>query len=125
MEAPERQRHIMSSRGCSHNSDLLIFGAIVIPAMKGNVRNIGAPVQTACSCDSGRGFAKLIKHLLGRGEVSERLKELASKASVGGTLPWVRIPPSPPFARSSSHLRLSPRIKLTRNAARECLGRHG
>ncbi len=31
-----------------------------------------------------------------RGEVSERLKELASKASVGGTLPWVRIPPSPP-----------------------------
>jgi hypothetical protein len=24
------------------------------------------------------------------------LKELASKASVGGTLPWVRIPPSPP-----------------------------
>ena len=32
-----------------------------------------------------------------RGEVSERLKELASKASVGGTLPWVRIPPSPPF----------------------------
>ena len=33
----------------------------------------------------------------GRGEVSERLKELASKASVGGTLPWVRIPPSPPF----------------------------
>src|SRR5437879_11891123 len=32
----------------------------------------------------------------GRGEVSERLKELASKASVGGTLPWVQIPPSPP-----------------------------
>jgi hypothetical protein len=32
-----------------------------------------------------------------RGEVSERLKELASKASVGGTLPWVQIPPSPPF----------------------------
>src|SRR5207245_10135947 len=32
-----------------------------------------------------------------RGEVSERLKELASKASVGGTLPWVRIPPSPPY----------------------------
>src|SRR4029077_12967856 len=31
-----------------------------------------------------------------RGEVSERLKELASKASVGGTLPWVQIPPSPP-----------------------------
>src|SRR5258706_12558064 len=31
------------------------------------------------------------------GEVSERLKELASKASVGGTLPWVQIPPSPPY----------------------------
>src|ERR1700730_13095960 len=35
-----------------------------------------------------------------RGEVSERLKELASKASVGGTLPWVQIPPSPPFFAS-------------------------
>jgi hypothetical protein len=32
-----------------------------------------------------------------RGEVSERLKELASKASVGEILPWVRIPPSPPL----------------------------
>src|SRR6202022_3080962 len=31
-----------------------------------------------------------------RGEVSERLKELASKASVGEILPWVQIPPSPP-----------------------------
>src|SRR6266481_1985776 len=31
------------------------------------------------------------------GEVSERLKELASKSSVGGTLPWVQIPPSPPL----------------------------
>jgi hypothetical protein len=29
--------------------------------------------------------------------VSERSKELASKASVGETQPWVRIPPSPPF----------------------------
>jgi hypothetical protein len=29
--------------------------------------------------------------------VSERLKELASKASVGETQPWVQIPPSPPF----------------------------
>jgi hypothetical protein len=35
-----------------------------------------------------------------RGEVSERLKELASKASVGEILPWVRIPPSPPFSLS-------------------------
>src|ERR1700688_2372064 len=39
-----------------------------------------------------------------RGEVSERLKELASKASVGETLPWVQIPPSPPFP-SPSHTR--------------------
>src|SRR5579859_5019102 len=31
------------------------------------------------------------------GEVSERLKELASKASVGESQPWVRIPPSPPL----------------------------
>jgi len=31
------------------------------------------------------------------GEVSARLKELASKASVGGTLPWFQIPPSPPI----------------------------
>ena len=31
-----------------------------------------------------------------RGEVTERLKVLASKASVRGTVPWVRIPPSPP-----------------------------
>src|ERR1700686_630232 len=31
-----------------------------------------------------------------RGEVSERLKEIASKGSVGEILPWVRIPPSPP-----------------------------
>ena len=38
------------------------------------------------------------------GEVSERLKELASKASVGETQPWVRIPPSPPLlsAKNSS-----------------------
>src|SRR6267154_439491 len=35
-----------------------------------------------------------------RGEVSERLKELASKASVGGTLPWVQIPPSPPYLKT-------------------------
>src|SRR5437879_13628510 len=31
-----------------------------------------------------------------RGEVAERLKALASKASVRETVPWVRIPPSPP-----------------------------
>src|SRR6202166_5269331 len=38
-----------------------------------------------------------------RGEVSERLKELASKASVGETLPWVQIPPSPPYFRLCFH----------------------
>ncbi len=31
-----------------------------------------------------------------RGEVAERLKALASKANVRETVPWVRIPPSPP-----------------------------
>ena len=31
------------------------------------------------------------------GEVSEWFKEHAWKACVGETLPWVRIPPSPPF----------------------------
>src|SRR5580693_2844320 len=36
----------------------------------------------------------------GRGEVTERLKVLASKASVRETVPWVRIPPSPPFLKS-------------------------
>ena len=34
--------------------------------------------------------------------MSERSKELASKASVGETLPWVRIPPSPPISLSFS-----------------------
>jgi hypothetical protein len=33
-----------------------------------------------------------------KGEVSEWLKEHAWKACVGETLPWVRIPPSPPPA---------------------------
>jgi hypothetical protein len=35
-----------------------------------------------------------------RGEVTERLKVLASKASVRETVPWVRIPPSPPYSFS-------------------------
>jgi hypothetical protein len=39
-----------------------------------------------CSCKSG--------------EVSERFKEHAWKACVGEILPWVRIPPSPPFIGS-------------------------
>jgi hypothetical protein len=46
---------------------------------------------------------RLLRLHSGRGEVSERLKELASKASVGGTLPWVQIPPSPPKFRFCFH----------------------
>src|ERR1700730_8528674 len=43
--------------------------------------------------------AKLIRFVarLTCGEVSERFKEHAWKACVGEILPWVRIPPSPPF----------------------------
>ena len=41
--------------------------------------------------------AKLLRHF---GEVSERFKEHAWKACVGEILPWVRIPPSPPFLQS-------------------------
>src|SRR5208282_4106423 len=41
-------------------------------------------------------FATLLKFHLS-GEVSERFKEHAWKACVGEILPWVRIPPSPPF----------------------------
>src|SRR5580704_1421927 len=37
-----------------------------------------------------------------RGEVSERFKEHAWKACVGETLPWVRIPPSPPGLLSAA-----------------------
>ena len=40
----------------------------------------------------------------GRGEVTERLKVLASKASVRETVPWVRIPPSLPYPRQPSKL---------------------
>jgi hypothetical protein len=40
--------------------------------------------------------AKLLR-LMCSGEVSERFKEHAWKACVGEILPWVRIPPSPPF----------------------------
>src|ERR1700719_3920829 len=43
--------------------------------------------------------AKLIRFVSRHacGEVSERFKEHAWKACVGEILPWVRIPPSPPF----------------------------
>src|SRR5258708_20510741 len=49
------------------------------------------------------------------GEVSERLKELASKASVGGTLPWVQIPPSPPFVlcQGSYTFQIEAALRLT------------
>jgi hypothetical protein len=40
-----------------------------------------------------------------RGEVSERLKEPASKAGVGETRPWVQIPPSPPPSLAKGFLR--------------------
>ena len=46
------------------------------------------------------------------GEVAERLKALASKASVRETVPWVQIPPSPPeFERSSLSFPGLPRAK--------------
>ncbi len=47
--------------------------------------------------------------------MSERLKELASKASVGGTLPWVQIPPSPPFVlcQSSYTFQIEAALRLT------------
>jgi hypothetical protein len=40
--------------------------------------------------------AKLLKPVF-TGEVSERFKEHAWKACVGEILPWVQIPPSPPY----------------------------
>jgi hypothetical protein len=42
--------------------------------------------------------AKLVQHVP-TGEVSERFKEHAWKACVGEILPWVRIPPSPPYLK--------------------------
>src|SRR6185437_6638219 len=53
-------------------------------------------------------FVKLRRHPR-IGEVSERLKELASKASVGETQPWVRIPPSPPYPQVPSIIIISTR----------------
>ena len=44
------------------------------------------------------GTSDTLKEALGRGEVSERLKEPASKAgSLAKLGSWVRIPPSPPY----------------------------
>src|ERR1700731_2757694 len=54
-------------------------------------------------CIGGRSHCRKTKASVtmtnGRGEVTERLKVLASKASVRETVPWVRIPPSPPYLR--------------------------
>ena len=51
-------------------------------------------------------FPTARKSLILNGEMSEWLKEHAWKACVGETLPWVRIPLSPPdFARASRELR--------------------
>jgi hypothetical protein len=66
-----------------------------------NVLRLSGPSsQRVAKAVEGAHIAEKRRRLLrlqnDRGEVSERLKELASKASVGGTLPWVRIPPSPP-----------------------------
>ena len=47
-----------------------------------------APILIAAGA---RGACKVL-----RGGVSERPKEHASKACVGGTPPWVQIPPPPP-----------------------------
>src|SRR5260370_34214186 len=52
------------------------------------------------------------------GEVSERLKELASKASVGETLPWVQIPPSPPFLCNQRFKALQNDRTLEQNCAK-------
>jgi hypothetical protein len=48
--------------------------------------------------------------VIDRGEVTERLKVLASKASVGETPPWVQIPPSPPFFPNKILLCLRPQV---------------
>src|SRR3981189_2501529 len=64
---------------------------------------------------------KLIRFVARRtcGEVSERFKEHAWKACVGEILPWVRIPPSPPFLYNQwvrsflhSNLKKSPALRF-------------
>ena len=58
--------------------------------------------MVASNCREQKASATINRHHH-CGEVSERLKELASKASVGEILPWVRIPPSPPIFRLYFH----------------------
>jgi hypothetical protein len=55
------------------------------------------------------------------GEVSEWFKDLLLKSSVGGTLPWVRIPLSPPLlSQGLSCYDLS--VKSCRNVKRSTIG---
>ncbi len=51
------------------------------------------PINKRNCCSAG----VLLRLFANFGEVSERLKEHAWKACVGEILPWVQIPPSPPF----------------------------
>jgi hypothetical protein len=61
----------------------------------GIVADVRGGAQTPSDVRSTRVSAKLIGSIAG--EVSEWLKEHAWKACVGEILPWVRIPPSPPY----------------------------
>src|SRR3984885_3526438 len=65
------------------------------------------PAHTRPDLHTRRGLWALSRFAkLRRGEVSEWLKELASKASVGETQPWVRIPPSPPYLPFANKTRI-------------------
>src|SRR6476659_3096201 len=57
------------------------------------------------------------KSLILNGEMSEWLKEHAWKACVGETLPWVRIPLSPPPSLAGAHS-VSVRVRLSLRAPR-------
>ncbi len=68
-------------------------------AWAGKMRHgIGKSSHAASAVRRQAVSAKLIKSFATKhGEVSERFKEHAWKACVEEILPWVRIPPSPPF----------------------------
>ena len=57
-----------------------------------------------------------------RGEVSERFKEHAWKACVGEILPWVRIPPSPPYLFPLANRRKAYDLSQVQRAARREAG---
>jgi hypothetical protein len=61
-------------------------------------RGLGWGLTAAIQCElSGRSASATLSRISRRGEVSERLKEPASKAgSLAKPGSWVRIPPSPP-----------------------------